>query len=101
MAEREVIGLEPDELPITRGCLGLRPRLSFDPGPCAGGWFGAEEDGVESPPAAHRRWASLPVELRAELMPGRVVKRVDRALLIELQAGDDAGPVGDAWKVVG
>jgi hypothetical protein len=26
---------------------------------------------------------------------------VDRALLIELQAGDDVGPVGDAWEIVG
>jgi hypothetical protein len=61
----------------------------------------AEEDGVESPLLAHLRWASLPVELLAELTRGREVKRVDRALLIELQAGDDVGPVGDVWEIVG
>ncbi len=90
----------PREDDLFEGCLDLRSPLSLDSRP-RGHLVRAEEDGVESPPPAHLRWASLPVELLVELTPGRVVKRVDRALLIELQAGDDVGPVGDASEIVG
>ena len=108
----------PREDDLVEGCLDLRSPLSFDPparamssrqpqsihppfDPRHGQLVRAEEDGVESPLLAHLRWASVPVELLAELTPGREVKRVDRALLIELQAGDDVGPVGDAWEIAG
>jgi hypothetical protein len=59
------------------------------------------EDGVDSPKSDHLRWTPFSIEPFAALAPGRVVKRMDGALLVELQAADDPGPLGDAWEIVG
>ena len=86
---------------LVEGRLGVRPPLSLDPGPRPGGRFGAEEDGVESPPTVHFQWAPFPLEPFAILAPGRVVEGMHGALLIERQAGDDLGPGGDPREIVG
>jgi hypothetical protein len=76
-----------------------RAAAPADPDRCASRWIGAEGDEVASLLLARFLWASLPLELLATLSPRRAIKRSDRAVPIELDAGgeqDSSVPAGRA-----
>src|SRR5262249_30526537 len=67
----------------------------------ADGRIETEEDRIEQAATTRIGWATPLIQPLTALLPGRRIQDMNGTLLIQFEAGDDGGPVREAWKVVG